>query len=916
MAAINYNITNDGTSTITSLTFVFVTPSETQLVADFSNIKSGEPTDFSGSSYTVSGLNFLPLQVLSFSVNYTSGETGIYNGSVSVTGTSASGEDTQLIPTEITVTGSECLATDVCVVESTQTRIYYNVAWYPIVITQPNQNYYIDLTKSNPDLDTWIFLYDSNGDYVDDRDSDQLDKLFVSNLDPGTYYVGVAVWDAPDYYGQIDYYDDQFRVYSSVPLPTGCSIILDVCPPEPIPFEALTLCNETCIPGTSNVQNNVAWYTFTLTETKIIEISTTEFVSDQYFTIILFDSNGNNIDYNYNGGFIEELQSGTYYIGIARGFNYASNIYSMSGDEPFTTCFLKLNVCEFYAAPGLYWRSPVGSESRYLSTTVWDTTIASSLIRWGDRGHWINGDVRISWDQYSVYRDGIPVDNGLYSNGDVMAVCFVNNEYKMLTVQSTSTNRNVPNTKFWIQRFSQDASGYWNVVASSSTPTVQYYWGDWPLPPRTRAGIRYPGIAKFDSDGNLYWRDMSFNLTVVGDTITYADNYEWQPPYEVVSSIGYNAYYYLKQYDVFDEWTYCTTDGYVYGGMFYIPIYRGRSTTTGLNTINATDGFTFDIGRLSNGQSILCSMTFNRNYNQNFNAVHHDPDPPSAQPLDHSNTAGWKNAIWNKTDLEERTTQFSHLTYNGDQLSIKEIYRHKYGTKNYSSVYNPVGISPETSEFTTTMIQKSMYAMYYKDPTHEKFSFLYVSTTVYNFNSTAPDKDALEVSIEDSTTTVTVTSSDLVDEVPAYSHTISSWYLVENNVVLSDPISSTATSMYTPASKFYTYNIYGGMYEARIDADDEEIRAPYCGETFDGGYCAPTRNMPGNTCETTSYTRKRSPFGTPLEAPFILYINIPMTLDMNGAVSIINNIRLWAPNPSPGFGDTDPNGPIFSSGIV
>jgi len=103
MSAITYNITNFGDVNITSLTFSFTTPSEVELHADFSSIKSGEATDFTGTSYTVSGLNMLPEAILSFSVDYTylSGIPSVVNGSITVTGISSSGESTKLVSTQV-----------------------------------------------------------------------------------------------------------------------------------------------------------------------------------------------------------------------------------------------------------------------------------------------------------------------------------------------------------------------------------------------------------------------------------------------------------------------------------------------------------------------------------------------------------------------------------------------------------------------------------------------------------------------------------------------------------------------------------------------------------------------------------------------------------------------------------------------
>lgn len=106
MAAILYNTTNVGTTTVTSLNFAFVTPPEVTLSADFSSIKPGAPTNFSGTSYTITDLNISPGGTVTFSVDYgyLSGDAGdVYNGYLTITGESELGSDQDLITTAINV---------------------------------------------------------------------------------------------------------------------------------------------------------------------------------------------------------------------------------------------------------------------------------------------------------------------------------------------------------------------------------------------------------------------------------------------------------------------------------------------------------------------------------------------------------------------------------------------------------------------------------------------------------------------------------------------------------------------------------------------------------------------------------------------------------------------------------------------
>lgn len=110
MAAISYNIINDGGTIITRLNFVFVTPPEVTLSADLSAIKSGAPSNFSGTSYAITGLNIPPGGNTTFYVNYLyfTGVGGeVYDGSITVTGYSSTGSDSELVSTRINIIGPE-----------------------------------------------------------------------------------------------------------------------------------------------------------------------------------------------------------------------------------------------------------------------------------------------------------------------------------------------------------------------------------------------------------------------------------------------------------------------------------------------------------------------------------------------------------------------------------------------------------------------------------------------------------------------------------------------------------------------------------------------------------------------------------------------------------------------------------------
>lgn len=105
MASITYTITNTGGTILTSLVFTFTTPPGTELHADFSTIKIGEPSDFSGTTYTINDLSIAPTNSVTFSVDYTylSGNDGTYNGSINVEGYSSTGSDSKPISIEVVI---------------------------------------------------------------------------------------------------------------------------------------------------------------------------------------------------------------------------------------------------------------------------------------------------------------------------------------------------------------------------------------------------------------------------------------------------------------------------------------------------------------------------------------------------------------------------------------------------------------------------------------------------------------------------------------------------------------------------------------------------------------------------------------------------------------------------------------------
>lgn len=105
MTATVYTITNDGSDVINRLDFEFTTPENCTLSADFSTIKVGEPSNFSGTTYSITDLNILPTNSVTLSVNYLLGAGPIdstFPGSFNVTGYSNVGSDVDAVTTSAT----------------------------------------------------------------------------------------------------------------------------------------------------------------------------------------------------------------------------------------------------------------------------------------------------------------------------------------------------------------------------------------------------------------------------------------------------------------------------------------------------------------------------------------------------------------------------------------------------------------------------------------------------------------------------------------------------------------------------------------------------------------------------------------------------------------------------------------------
>lgn len=181
MAAISYNITNTGNLAIDTLVFVFNTPAGVLVHANFSTIQAGQPSDFTGEDYTISGLALAVGQTTNFSVNYTylSGTVGIYSGSITVTGLSNVGQNTKIIQTTINVSPLSPLIT---VVPTTGEYTITLPLPPPVPPCAPYQVEYFPWTTYLPDLD------DPEDPYLSFYDDPELDGVNL-NINLGGFYL-------------------------------------------------------------------------------------------------------------------------------------------------------------------------------------------------------------------------------------------------------------------------------------------------------------------------------------------------------------------------------------------------------------------------------------------------------------------------------------------------------------------------------------------------------------------------------------------------------------------------------------------------------------------------------------------------------------------------------------------------------
>jgi len=173
MTAKTYSITNVGETIIASLTFTFTNPSQLTSHANFSRIKDGEPTDFTGSSYTITDLNIIPSENVVFSMNYTSNDCSscdIYTPSVDVTGISNFGSNAKLITNSVEVQTVDFIA-------------------YPASGKAPVTVSFIDKSVNNPI--SWAWDFTNNGS-VDST----LQNPTYTYTDPGTYSVKLTTTNA------------------------------------------------------------------------------------------------------------------------------------------------------------------------------------------------------------------------------------------------------------------------------------------------------------------------------------------------------------------------------------------------------------------------------------------------------------------------------------------------------------------------------------------------------------------------------------------------------------------------------------------------------------------------------------------------------------------------------------------------
>lgn len=368
MTVLYYDINNNGSTTITSLNFEFTTPPQVELHADFSTIKPGEDSNFTGTSYTITGLSLAPESSATFSIDYTcaviTGAETVY-GSVDITGTSNTGSSLKVLSTTVNITCAApppVPATPMviptaleCVPSTGLVNVLDNVAWYSVTIDSMTSLTF-DTEGSDSGSDTMIGVYDSSGNllgYNDDGGTGTLSSLTLKNLLPGTYYIGVGLyfinWGATDFaaVGDNSLSDD-------CTLKVNVSIDLTPSPPEiAIPLSIPTALE--CVPAAelTNVISNVAWYSITLASITTVTFDTIGSNPGSDTMIGVYDSIGVLLGYDDDSGgggtsllTLTNLDPGTYYIGAGfYSIAWGATGFSAAGDTPLADdCALKVNV--------------------------------------------------------------------------------------------------------------------------------------------------------------------------------------------------------------------------------------------------------------------------------------------------------------------------------------------------------------------------------------------------------------------------------------------------------------------------------------------------------------------------------------------------------------------------------------------
>lgn len=204
MSAITYTITNDGESNVTSITFVFTTPEGVTLHADLSGIKIDAPSDFSGTSITITDLNLSPTLSLTFTVNYTylNGVIGTYYGLIQVTGINEYGEGIKFIQTELELI-SPCQP--------------YQVETYPWSTNLPNlDNVDFEYSWDNPGFDGVTMNVNLGGCYESWVGSGLPDDYYTVIVNYGIGYYEYSDWEVTGYAQYYDDYDEQQEIVTDI----------------------------------------------------------------------------------------------------------------------------------------------------------------------------------------------------------------------------------------------------------------------------------------------------------------------------------------------------------------------------------------------------------------------------------------------------------------------------------------------------------------------------------------------------------------------------------------------------------------------------------------------------------------------------------------------------------------------------